>query len=108
MLIVIFLDLLKVRTTIETENNMTAVERLLYFSTLPQEPDDVTTDAARNLDSKWLGKGDIRVEHLSLRYRKDQDLVLRGISLQIDGGQKIGICGRTGSGKSSYILVCSL
>jgi len=44
------------------------------------------------------------IKNLQLRYRPDLDLVLRGISCTISPGQKIGICGRTGSGKSSLIL----
>lgn len=38
-----------------------------------------------------------------IRYRPDTPLVLRGISCTFEGGQKIGIVGRTGSGKSTLL-----
>jgi ATP-binding cassette subfamily C (CFTR/MRP) protein 1 len=39
-----------------------------------------------------------------MRYRPDLDLVLKDICLKIDGGQRVGVCGRTGAGKSSLTL----
>lgn len=39
-----------------------------------------------------------------MRYRADLDLVLKDICLKIDGGQRVGVCGRTGAGKSSLTL----
>lgn len=40
-----------------------------------------------------------------VRYRPNTPLVLKGITLKIEGGQKIGVVGRTGSGKSTLIQV---
>lgn len=40
---------------------------------------------------------------MQLRYRPDTPLVLKGISLSIKGGEKVGVVGRTGSGKSTLI-----
>lgn len=39
-----------------------------------------------------------------MRYRPDLDLVLKDVCLKIDGGQRVGVCGRTGAGKSSLTL----
>lgn len=44
------------------------------------------------------------VQDLSLRYRSELPLVLSGLSFTIKGGEKVGIVGRTGSGKSSLFL----
>lgn len=40
-----------------------------------------------------------------MRYRPDTPLILKGITLNIEGGEKIGIVGRTGGGKSTLIQV---
>ncbi|KAH7237781.1 P-loop containing nucleoside triphosphate hydrolase protein [Fusarium redolens] len=50
----------------------------------------------------WPSKGQIVFDNVSAGYRQSEN-VLRGISLSIEAGQKIGICGRTGSGKSSMV-----
>jgi ATP-binding cassette subfamily C (CFTR/MRP) protein 1 len=42
-----------------------------------------------------------------LRYRPKTDIVLKGISFKAKGGDKIGICGRTGAGKSTIALTLS-
>ena len=47
--------------------------------------------------------GSIKIENLSLRYRKNLPVVLHNLYLSIDNGEKIGIVGRTGSGKSSIM-----
>lgn len=53
---------------------------------------------------EWPTSGSFVVDSLSLRYRADLELVLKGISCKILGGEKIGIVGRTGAGKSSLTL----
>lgn len=52
----------------------------------------------------WPSHGAISVEKLEMRYRPDTPLVLRGLTFSVAGGEKIGICGRTGSGKSSLFI----
>ena len=44
------------------------------------------------------------MDDYATRYRPGLDLVLKGINLQIKPGEKIGIVGRTGAGKSSLTL----
>ncbi|GAB6032452.1 Multidrug resistance-associated protein 5 [Chamberlinius hualienensis] len=51
----------------------------------------------------WPQKGSIRFENVELRYRKELPLVLHGLSVDIQGSEKVGIVGRTGAGKSSVI-----
>ncbi|KAG7166923.1 ATP-binding cassette sub-family C member 11-like [Homarus americanus] len=51
----------------------------------------------------WPAKGVIEVKDVKLRYRPELPLVLHGISASIKDGEKIGIIGRTGAGKSSLI-----
>ena len=52
----------------------------------------------------WPMKGAIDFKDLTMRYRPGLPNVLHGISLAIRGGEKIGIVGRTGAGKSSITL----
>ncbi|KAF2218923.1 P-loop containing nucleoside triphosphate hydrolase protein [Elsinoe ampelina] len=56
-------------------------------------------------DGEWPAHGRIKIENVTARY-SESDLrpALDGISMDIFPGQKIGVCGRTGSGKSSLIL----
>jgi hypothetical protein len=55
----------------------------------------------------WPDRGRIDMIDLKCRYRKNLDLVLRGLTVTFQGGHKIGVVGRTGSGKST-IMLCLL
>ncbi|XP_020715182.1 ATP-binding cassette sub-family C member Sur isoform X2 [Ceratitis capitata] len=52
----------------------------------------------------WPRQGDISFENVSLRYEGQRDEVIKNLTLKVPYGQKIGICGRTGSGKSSLAM----
>ncbi|XP_054082882.1 ATP-binding cassette sub-family C member Sur [Zeugodacus cucurbitae] len=52
----------------------------------------------------WPRQGDISFENVSLRYEGQRDEVIKNLTLEIPYGQRIGICGRTGSGKSSLAM----
>ena len=52
----------------------------------------------------WPSKGEMVVENLSMRYRSNLDLVLKNVSFTVPAGSKVGIAGRTGSGKSSLLV----
>ena len=98
-----------VRCFVETENNLTSVERLNHYATsIPREQATTAAAAAAAKDSPavpdaWPEKGAIDIVDLSLRYRPELEPVLRGVSLRVAPGEKLGICGRTGAGKSSLI-----
>lgn len=57
-----------------------------------------------NLPSGWPEKGEIDFQKLSIRYRNGLDLILKGITFKVRSGEKVGIVGRTGAGKSSLTL----
>ncbi|RLN64938.1 hypothetical protein BBJ28_00009890 [Nothophytophthora sp. Chile5] len=91
-----------VRAVDRTDNAMTSVERLLHFRSIPLEEDSaecIPINAAA-----WPSRGAIKFENLCLKYRPELPLVLRGVSLDIAAGEKVGICGRTGAGKSSLMV----
>jgi len=93
---------LSVRYAADSENYMTSVERILAFLDTPSEKDaSLPSDPKRG---EWPTVGSLEIKNLSLRYRPELDLVLRSVSINIPGGHKVGICGRTGSGKSSLML----
>ena len=91
-----------IRTTSMIENNMVSVERIKeYQSGLPQEAD---WEKEEDPDVEWPHIGNISFDKLEMRYREGLDLVLKGVSMEVKGGQKVGIVGRTGAGKSSLTL----
>ena len=52
----------------------------------------------------WPSTGHVKFDHYSTRYREGLNLVLRDVTIDIPGGTKVGIVGRTGAGKSSLTL----
>ncbi|PBL03741.1 ABC protein [Armillaria gallica] len=92
------------RQSAEVENYMNAVERVVSYSkgeVVDQEaPYQMDTDKAM---TQW-SHGNIQFRGVAMSYRPGLPQVLRGITLDIQGGEKIGIVGRTGAGKSSLIL----
>ncbi|CAK4733366.1 unnamed protein product, partial [Aphanomyces euteiches] len=83
------------------ENIMTCVERLEHYNSLDTEGDKCQETVVA--PAEWPAQGTISFESYSMRYRDHLDLVLRDVSFVANGGEKIGICGRTGSGKSSLM-----
>ncbi|KAF3610074.1 hypothetical protein DY000_02048096 [Brassica cretica] len=85
------------------ENKMVSVERIKQFTDIPAESE---WESKENLPpSNWPFPGNVHLEDLKVRYRPNTPLVLKGITLDIKGGEKVGVVGRTGSGKSTLIQV---
>ncbi|TKR94141.1 hypothetical protein L596_008468 [Steinernema carpocapsae] len=85
------------------ENNIVSVERISEYTHLPTEA-PAESEEGRRPPQEWPEQGAIEMRNLAIRYREGLDLVLRGISVNIQPGEKIGIVGRTGAGKSSLTL----
>ncbi|XP_073009640.1 ABC transporter C family member 14-like [Typha latifolia] len=83
------------------ENKMVSVERIKQFTNIPSEAAWRIKDCLPS--PNWPTKGDIDVIDLKVRYRPNTPLVLNGITISIRAGEKIGVVGRTGSGKSTLI-----
>ncbi|KAJ1546614.1 hypothetical protein HK405_006976 [Cladochytrium tenue] len=86
----------------EMEMSLNAVERCCEYASVEQEPPRVV--ATYRPLPEWPESGGIEVKNLSIRYALDQPLVLNDISFSVRGGEKIGIVGRTGAGKSTLSL----
>ena len=91
-----------VRQTTELEVNMNSVERLVEYDDEPTEAPAVIL-SHRPLP-EWPSRGSIEVQDLVVRYRPELDPVLHGISFGVNPGEKIGIAGRTGCGKSTLMM----
>ncbi|KAJ6338496.1 hypothetical protein OIU76_008048 [Salix suchowensis] len=85
------------------ENRMVSVERIKQFTSISSEAAWKIKD--RVLPPNWPANGNVDLKDLQVRYRPNTPLVLKGITLSIPGGDKIGVVGRTGSGKSTMIQV---
>jgi ABC-type multidrug transport system fused ATPase/permease subunit len=100
-----------VRSFAQMEAGMNCAERILHYSeNIPQERlrgDETTTQVSevhKFRKEAWPKDGAIVINNLSMRYRKGTDLVLRNVSFSVESGQRIGVVGRTGAGKSSLML----
>jgi ATP-binding cassette, subfamily C (CFTR/MRP), member 1 len=93
-------ELIKSWTRVET--SMGAVTRVRSFAKETASENFVSERADALDDQLWPRKGVIELKNLCAYYKPDS-LVLKNLSLSIQAGQKIGICGGSGSGKSSII-----
>ncbi|KAK9963932.1 hypothetical protein ABG768_005147 [Culter alburnus] len=87
-----------VRMTSELETNIVAVERVNEYTEIKNEAPWVTSNRPPD---DWPSAGNIRFENYKVRYRPELELILHGITCDIESTEKIGIVGRTGAGKSS-------
>lgn len=90
----------------KAEADFNSAERIIQYLEPPTEADDDTPPSTMaQLGKDWPGEGSICAEKVTMRYRPETPLVLKGVSFDIKGGEKVGLVGRTGSGKSSLFLV---
>lgn len=83
------------------ENKIISIERIHQYCKIPSEA-PIIIDTFRP-PSSWPQDGKIELIDLQVRYKENLPIVLHGINCTFPGGQKIGIVGRTGSGKSTLI-----
>ena len=89
-----------VRQLAEVENNMVSTERLYYYGT---ELDEEPPLHLKDVPESWPNKGKIVFNDVHMCYRNGLPLVLQGLNMTVEGGERIGIVGRTGAGKSSIM-----
>ena len=91
---------------IELENSMIGLERCEQILKIPQE-NYISNNNDINVDQIWDKSGCIEFINYYASYRPNTPDVLKNINLKINTGEKIGIIGRSGSGKSSLINALS-
>ena len=89
-----------VRMSSNVENLMTSVERVIAYTKLDSEPG---YKLKRLPPEHWPSKGRIGFQDVSLTYYPGGPQVLKNLNLEVTGGEKIGVAGRTGAGKSSFV-----
>jgi len=108
-----------VRQSAEVENHMVSVERICAYANLPPEPALQAADMlvpppgpgtgalvpSTAPPASWPSRGEIVVTNLECSYRADLPPVIKNVSFKIEAGQRVGIVGRTGAGKSSLMSV---
>lgn len=101
-----------VRQLSETETNVIASERLGQYAQLKDEEDEkvpvedeTQVNIPKDLPEDWPKQGTVSFEHLTLKYRPGLPPVLKDITFSVKSGERIGIIGRTGAGKSSIMTV---
>lgn len=86
----------------ELEAKFISIERITqYCRNLNSEAPSVIPD--NRPPKNWPTNGEIEFDSVQMRYRPDTPLVLHNLTVKIKGGEKVGIIGRTGAGKSSVI-----
>ncbi|CAN9508515.1 unnamed protein product [Ophioblennius macclurei] len=92
-----------VRNLADLEVQMSAVKKVKSFLSTESENYEGSMDASQ-VPENWPQDGEIKIQDLCVRYDPMLKPVLKHVNASIQPGQKVGICGRTGSGKSSLSL----
>ncbi|XP_051014284.1 ATP-binding cassette sub-family C member 3 [Acomys russatus] len=91
-----------IRMVSDLESNIIAVERVSEYSKTETEAPWVVE--GNRAPEGWPSRGTVEFRNYSVRYRPGLELVLKNLTLHVQGGEKVGIVGRTGAGKSSMTL----
>ena len=88
-----------------TENNMICMERCKKYTEIKGEKPSVIKKKDEQLEKEnWPNEGKIKFENYSVRYRPNTEIVLKNLNFSVNSKEKVGIVGRTGSGKSTICL----
>ena len=84
--------------------NLSSVSRCERYIKIPQEKYAINNNSNVIINKNIFNKGKIKFENFSVKYRPNEPLVLKNINLEINPGEKIGVVGRTGGGKTTLSL----
>ena len=92
-----------IRQSAEVVNHMVSIERVLAFGKLEPEAAWEQPGDAKVLAKDWPHSGAIEYKNVLVRYRPSLPPALKNISFSIPPGSRVGVVGRTGSGKSTVV-----
>ncbi|KAJ2612632.1 hypothetical protein EV177_002889 [Coemansia sp. RSA 1804] len=91
-----------IRDYSDNEMNMTSIERIMQYTRTEQEASN-ESDSQNKPPATWPNKGDLQIDNLAVEYVPGVS-VLHDISFSVGHGEKVGVVGRTGAGKSTISL----
>ncbi|CAG9839261.1 unnamed protein product [Diabrotica balteata] len=92
-----------IRASAELSSNMISVERILQYTKLDTEG-PFESLPTKKAPKNWPDKGQISFKEMYLKYAPEQSPVLKNLNFEIKSGEKVGVVGRTGAGKSSLVF----
>lgn len=102
-----------IQLTIDVSTYMTSTQRVIEYVNVPQETNVLPVNKNKEIHYKdindeplpdnWPRTGSIVFDNVWMQYR-DNPPVLTGLNCSIKGGERVGVCGRTGAGKSSIMM----
>ena len=94
---------ISIRMYADFDNFMTSSQRLYQYTSIKQE-DALDKEIDKELQKlHWPSSGDIKFDNVTMRYRDGLEPSIKNLHVDIKDGMKVGIVGRTGSGKSSIL-----
>ena len=91
-----------IRLLANTESQMSSVQRIINY--IEHNPSEKDFDEPKPESPEWPQNGEYDASNLTYRYRPELENVIHGISFKIHQNEKVGVVGRTGSGKSTLTL----
>jgi len=91
-----------IRIYAQNEMNLNSVERVAEYMNLDEEPPAIIEGSRP--PAHWPHAGEIVVKDLVMKYSPDTPAVIKNVSFTIKAGEKVGVVGRTGSGKSTFAI----
>jgi ABC-type multidrug transport system fused ATPase/permease subunit len=91
-----------VRMLGDSRVRLSSLQQLVYYGGIKSEAPAIIENSRPKVD--WPHNGEIIFENVVLKYQKEGVSVLKGVSIKIRAQEKIGIVGRTGSGKTSLLI----
>ena len=90
--------------TAQLETSMVSMERCLKYTIIKGENPSIMENDQNLINRNWPEEGKITFINYSVKYRPNTEIVLKNLNIEINPKEKIGVVGRTGSGKSTICL----